>query len=298
MKPSLSQSRVEEILRSGVGEIRGLHRLAEGEESQAFGFAHGAVNLVARFNPSRRGFDKDDFAYRKFRSPSLPVPEILLVSEPEPGLYLCVSSRAPGETLQDLEPASLPGMVGPVGRVMEAIAAADVSPIAGFGPWDAEGRGDAESWAEFLTSIADRSRHDWVRAGRYVDMREVDPLLGRVHEFSNYCPEARQLVHGDFGSNNVIEHQGRITAVIDWSESLAGDALYDVANVFFWRTWLPCMEAQAQFFEQASRGEPGTRERLLCYQLRIGLQEVYENAVSARPERAAWALNRCRQILS
>lgn len=297
MKPALSQSRVEEILRSVVGEIRGLQRLAEGLESQTFGFSHEAVNLVARFNPSRRGFDKDYFAFRNFNGPNLPVPDVLSVSEPEAGLYLCVSSRAPGETLQDLAPTSLPGIVGPVGKVMEAIAATGVSPIAGFGVWDAEGRGGAGSWAEFLNSIADRSRHDWARAGRYVDMREVGPLLGRIHEFSNYCPEARQLVHGDFGSNNVVAYQGRITGVIDWSESLVGDAFYDIANLFFWRTWLPCMEAQSQFFEAALRGVPGARERLLCYQLRIGLQEVYENAVHARPERANWALNRCRQIL-
>jgi aminoglycoside phosphotransferase (APT) family kinase protein len=39
-------------------------------------------------------------------------------------------------------------------------------------------------------------------------------------------------VHGDFGSNNVLADGEHITGVVDWSEAMIGDPLYDVANIF------------------------------------------------------------------
>ena len=105
------------------------------------------------------------------------------------------------------------------------------------------------------------------------------------------------LVHGDFGSNNVLAEGEHITGVVDWSEALIGDPLYDVANIFFWRTWLPCMEQQAQFFEAHPLKLPNWKERVLCYQLRIGLSEVLANAFDRRDKTVFWALRRCEQIV-
>src|SRR5699024_2408647 len=69
------------------------------------------------------------------------------------------------------------------------------------------------------------------------------------------------LVHADFGSNNVLTDNGRITAVIDWSEAMFGDSQYEVANIFFWRPWLACMEQQTRYFERRHpelAGSPGS----------------------------------------
>jgi hygromycin-B 4-O-kinase len=35
---------------------------------------------------------------------------------------------------------------------------------------------------------------------------------------------------------------------------------------------------------------------MLCYQLRIGLEEIYENAVDGNAWKVAWAANRCLEI--
>ena len=48
-----------------------------------------------------------------------------------------------------------------------------------------------------------------------------------------YCPEEHKLVHGDFGSNNVLTDGQKITGVLDWDCALYGDPLFDVAGSFF-----------------------------------------------------------------
>jgi hypothetical protein len=40
--------------------------------------------------------------------------------------------------------------------------------------------------------------------------------------------------------------------------------------------------------------QPGVR--LLCYQLRIGFAEFYQNVIEGRMDVAAWALARCRVL--
>ena len=121
--------------------------------------------------------------------------------------------------------------------------------------------------------------------------------LNTFHLLVASCPEERALVHGDFGSNNVLAEGEHITGVIDWSEAMIGDPLYDVANIFFWRTWLPCMERQAQYFEAHPFKVPNWEERILCYQLRIGLSEIFGNSTEHPSETAIWALGRCEQIV-
>ncbi len=59
------------------------------------------------------------------------------------------------------------------------------------------------------------------------------------------------------------------------SEAMIGDPLYDVANVFFWRTWLDCMDILSVFLADTLAFNRNNRKRLVCYQLHIGLREVY-----------------------
>jgi len=103
-------------------------------------------------------------------------------------------------------------------------------------------------------------------------------------------------VHGDFGSNNVLVEAGRISGLIDWSEAMAGDPLYDVANILFWRTWLDCMEQQARYLEESERHRLADQRSLDCYQLRIGLQVLHGAFQDGDLRLAEWALRRCSAI--
>lgn len=296
-KPSLSAQAILEFLKSRFGnEVTAFSPLPEGDESQAWRFVHEGRPLVIRVNRSRAGFEKDAFAYQKFAHSRLPIPEVIDIGQIDDFFY-CISEYLPGTTLQDLCPHELPGLLEPAARVLESIAQCDISGITGSGLFTAQGAGDYDGWRDFLMSAADPDCCDWSSFRSEVDMRIVDCALDRVAGLALECPEIRALIHGDFGSNNVLAHGDRISGVLDWSDAMIGDPLWDVANIFFWRTCLDCMEQQAAYFEQHLdfRAISG---RMHCYQIRIGLDQIYSNLAGGNAPAALWAQNRCRQVLS
>ncbi|MBV8809359.1 MAG: aminoglycoside phosphotransferase family protein [Acidobacteriaceae bacterium] len=279
-----------------MGAVSELAPISEGEESQAYRFRSGTRAYVLRLNPDSVGFQKDAFVYRTFAPRDLPVPKVIRIGEIDHQFY-CISESLPGVTLQELKREDLPLLLGPTAQILELIAKSDLGETSGFGTFDKDGTGTYESWRNFLSSIADRDRYNWEAVGKLVDSTEIRRSLTRLVALAGRCPETRALVHGDFGSNNVLTDGRRITGVIDWSEALFGDPLYDVANTFYWRTWLDCMEEQARYFEAHLDPSPALSDRLLCYQLRIGLAEIYQNAVEGKVDGAAWAASRCRELI-
>lgn len=273
-----------------------LSRIAEGEESQVYRFRSGTESYVIRINRAVEGFEKDAFAYQKFARPDLPIPEVSRIGQIDDHFY-CISEYIPGVTLQDLHPEELPPVLAPAARILDAIAESDLDGMSGFGPFNSRGVGKYKSWRDFLTSAADLKRYNWGVVESLVDMELVYKILEQLDRLAARCIETRGLVHGDFGSNNVLTDKSRITGVIDWSEAAIGDPIYDVANVFFWSTWLDCMQQQARYFEAHLAGFPMLGDRLLCYQLRIGLAEIYQNALDGKANAFAWAASRCRELI-
>lgn len=265
--------------------------MAEGEDSRVFGFDADGANYVARINPAAGGFRKDQLAFERFASPALPVPEVVLI-EPFVTGWLCVSRRAPGDTLQALSSDSAYAYGAAIGRVMDAMATISPAPGAGAGPILADGTGRYPSWPDYIAAIA---HLDWSGLTS-TDLTSVGALVQMVMKGASRLPDTRLLVHGDFGSNNVVVADGAVTGVIDWSEASIGDPLYDLANLMLWRPWLDCMEQQCRYFalHEAWRVEDG--ERLACYQLHIGLKVLHDALRDGDDNLAKWALARCAAI--
>jgi hygromycin-B 4-O-kinase len=284
-KPLISLEQALQELVARWGEVEQFEQLTEGEESRAFGLRQAGQNYVLRINRSAEGFAKDDLAHRLFSSAGLPIPEILLIDMLDDVLALAISRRAPGETLQALKGAELSGAVGSVTDVLDVIQTTDISAIAGAGRLGSDAVATHRGWRAWVSDI-EVPFH----------VPEVPVWVNQVKALAGALPEVRQLVHGDFGSNNVLVHQGRVSGIIDWSEALVGDGLYDIANILFWRPWLECMEQQARHIEKKRPDWLTDRQRLLCYQLRIGLQQLDEAAREDDAAMVQWIGARCREI--
>lgn len=271
--------------------------IAGGEESHAFAVHADRQSYVLRLNRSIEGFTKDDFAWRRLATPSLPIPAVIEIGFMDDGHAYCLSQLLPGVTLQELPPLELSPVLAPVAAVMGEIAASDASDLSGFGPFDAQGRGRYGSWRHYLTAVASPALYDWAALEARIDPAVVEACVETIVALAAHCPEVRQFVHGDFGSNNVLTDGQRITGVIDWSEAMIGDPLYDLANILFWRPWLACMERQARYFETVEPGRLRNVERLRCYQLRIGLEQLHQSARLGADDDVAWASARCREIM-
>ena len=294
-KPSLSPKTIQGILQQRWGTIDDFNPLVEGLASQAFGFRHAAADYVVRVNQSIDGFTKERFVYRSFASPDLPIPEVLDIGHLDDTHAFCVSRRMPGVRLQDMDDAHLAQLIGPTEEVVATIGAADIRGTDGFGRFDATGIGPYARWRDFLTSITDPQRYDWALAGRTAHMPTVRTLCRIVAQLAAQCPEERHLVHGDFGSYNVLTDGQHVTAVIDWDRALFGDPLYDVANLLFWRE-----EHLRPLVERIKRQGCTVRhwhERVFCYQLLIGLQEIYDSAMGTGTISLAWLTSRCNAIV-
>lgn len=292
-KPLISTEQARLALAARWPGFSAFSSLVEGEESRAFRFERGGQDFVLRINGEFDGFAKDDLVQRLFGA-ELPIPQIMQMGQLEDGLAFCISQLVPGVTLQALSAEVLAPALLPVADLLERIAAVDVGAIEGVGSFDALGKAPFVRWPAFVASIGDAAHYDWSNVGG----EGVAPWLEQVMVLSNACPDARQLVHGDFGSNNVLFTEGRISGVIDWSEAMVGDGLYDVANILFWRTWLDCMEQQAVFFEVNRPAWLARRDLLRCYQLRIGLDLIYQNALAGDRAMLDWARQRCGEVAS
>jgi hygromycin-B 4-O-kinase len=235
---------------------------------------------VLRINPSLRGFEKDRWAAETVGE-RVPVPAVAALGQIDGEHAYCITDWAPGVTLEDLPDDDVAALVAEVHAAWAGIAGSDVSAIDGFGDFDAQGEAAAASWREVLLGTFDAAGD----ASR--------PLLATYRELIERCPEERGLVHGDFGSDNVLAHAGRISAILDWDNTMVGDPLYDVANTRFWSTYLSCMQVQADHFDRVLGATPDYDARVICYALRIGIEEVRGGG-----DTAAWALARCRELIA
>jgi hygromycin-B 4-O-kinase len=294
-KLSLSDSMIRAALQERWGDISGFGKLAEGLASQAHGFRHDDTDYVARINRSSWAFQKDSFVRQRFARPTLPVPEVVDIARLDDGHVICISRRAPGVRVHDLAPAKLRRITGAITDTMAAISTSDLAGTNGFGCFDANGTGPHSTWRGFLTSVAEGQRFNWKEAGGAVDSAVVSAAIGLVESLAERCPETRCLVHGDFGSYNLMTDGRRITAVLDWDRALYGDPLYETANLLFWQE--QCLEQLALGLSAALEDEPRAKERLLCYQLRTGLQEIYESAIGETPVDLAWLTARCESLV-
>ena len=297
MKSDYSKESITEFLSRKYGEDIRLFPIKEGQESQAYWFSRGGREYVVRINSNMEGFKKDKYAYEHFRSDRVPIPEVVETGNFDGTHYFCISVKADGITYEDSDEETVVRLLGDITDVTEAISRTDISGTSGCGVFDSDtGNAPFYSWREYLAEVFER---DWTAVSRsYVNLSLIDELLAAYRELISYCPEERALFHGDFGSNNVIVgKKSRISGVIDWDCAACGDFLYDIATAYFWRTWLMCMEKTAAYWERKYSHLPRYTERILCYELRIGLTEIYENAVENDTETTEWLQNRCREIL-
>ena len=291
-KPPIAAEAAVAFLRSTVGEIEHLHCLSEGEESRAFGFRWNGDDLVLRINSSRLGFDMDRMAGERFGAADMPIPPVRLIA-PMGQYYACISEHVLGTTLQDLAVGGAYDYGRAICSLLDRLERCDMARGQGYGPISPDGLGRHRSWSEFLLSMTAR---DWTFLSP-VEAARLPQLLGRIESEAEYKTEVRRLIHGDFGSNNVLVADGRVTGLIDWSEAMVGDSLYDLANIFFWRPWLDCMEQQCRYVIENEPHRLDQRDRLVTYAIHIGLGTAYEAAKAGDEALADWALDRCHALL-
>jgi hygromycin-B 4-O-kinase len=269
----------------------------EGMETHAYRVASSGRVGCLRIGRSTWGFTKDRWAHEMLGD-RVPVPRIWELGVLDDEYAFCLSEWMPGQTLQDLTTTEVERALPAVFDAWSVIAGWDVEHISGFGDFDAETQlAPYGSWHEFLQAPALKAT-SWESAWTQPRSRQLAELLDTYNALIGQCPDERRLVHGDWGSNNLLVADGRVTAVLDWENAATGDPLYDVATRF-WTTWPPvttCMTPQASYCDALFGDQPGYRDRARCYDLHRGLHSIDAALAHGDHAFADWAFRRSYEL--
>jgi hygromycin-B 4-O-kinase len=297
----IDPGRARAFLASRFDSVSDLVGLSGGEWSTAFGFRAGDRRLVVRFGAHLGDYEKDQLA-ASWTTPDLPVPEVLDVGPAFDGAF-AISEWKTGTRLDELEPGhfavvadALLGTLAEIGRIE---LAGD-----GFGAWRApDCAAPHATWSEALLAVAhrhdDRLRGWSTRLAQVPEAQHVfERGYRRLRSIVAVCPDRRRVVHGDLLAGNVLVDDGRISAVFDWGNSLAGDPLYDVAGLCFWSRWHRGIDGGLIRRLAAERfGEADVDDRLRCYELHIALDALQYQAFAGRRHELTWTTEQVMQLL-
>ena len=96
------------------------------------------------------------------------------------------------------------------------------------------------------------------------------------------------MIHSDLIHRNVLVHDDRITAVLDWGCAMYGDFLYDLAWLTFWSPWHPELRdidlrsRALAHYDAIGLAVPDFERRMRCCELHIGLAAQAYNAFTGR----------------
>ncbi|WP_239121974.1 phosphotransferase family protein [Phytomonospora endophytica] len=264
--------------------------LGAGEWSRAYAFTLDGDDVIAKVGAHGDDFAKDAAVAALARG-VVDVPEVV-----ERGMtgerHFVVARRARGTYLDELDGDGMREVLPSLLAVTRAVRGLSV-PGSGFGTWGPDGDAPHGSWAEALAAILgpEHPRVAGWRAALASSPTGGGPFeeaAESLREMAGACPDVRQLVHSDLLYRNVLVKGGRISAVLDWGNSLYGDGLYDLAWLMYWWPFYPSwagIDIGAEVRAHLRRtGEYGvdTELRLRCCLVHIGLDAQAYNAFTGR----------------
>lgn len=248
-KPHLTIAQIADWLADIYdGPVMQIAPISGGFWSAAYTYRVGEDDFVLRFSDLPDGF-AIDAAAMQFTTPDLPIPEVLGVGEAM-GHHYAISRQHYGRFVEDVSVEDADAVGGALGRLLAALRAAPSMPDS------------AVVWYEPNVS-AKLTWHDWLRSGlidkpdsivsgwrkKLAENSRMDAIFraceSRIEELLPYCPERRDLVHGDLLHQNVLisEDATCVTAIFSWKCSVRGDFLFDIAWCTFWGAWHPGIAA-------------------------------------------------------
>lgn len=289
---------IEDFLSKKYQQEIKLKDIPKGMDSIVYFFKLEKKEYIIRINSKIDGFKKDEYAYNNFKNEIIKIPKII-----EYGTffhdYYCISEKIEGITFQDATSKQVEKLLPGIFKIMEEINKIDISQTNGYGIIDYNtGNAPYKSWKEYLYSIFDK-KYNWnlLYQKTYINKKLLQEIILTFKNLLPYCKNNRKLLHGDFGSNNLIINNLKITGVIDWNQASYGDPLMEIANAYFWSTWLLCMQKTVEYYQKNYR-EADNVKIINCYQLHIGLKELYENALDDNIKMCNWLQDRLKNILN
>ena len=255
--------------------------LTGGDWSAAYAYLHDGKEYVIRFAASKEDFEKDQ-KISSYATPTLRVPKLVEIGKALRG-YFAISERNHGIFLDDLDGKQMKNTLPSLLATLDEIRTIDLSDTSGYGSWEAKGSASYATWQEYLLGGFEDKPTNRVSGWRKklesspTGAESFDSVKLVFEKLLCDLPADRYLIHGDLLYRNVLVQNDRIDVVIDWGNSMYGDFLYDIAWLIYWWPWYPewkdidIMHEVLEHYKKIGLNIPNIENRLLCYQIHIGL---------------------------
>ncbi len=193
-----------------------------------------------------------------------------------------ISQKMPGRGLQSLTKAEYIAALPSLIETLFAIHQTNVQDWRHYGWIGDDGEGRFPTWQSFIGRVSEEERPDgfygqWhtLFQTTFLERDFFEQVYQRMMDLLQFCPPERWLVHGEYGYNNVLVENGRVTAVLDWTDAMYGDFVYDIAAMDF---WLPKDLELPRRIEQYYAGQgmaiANYAQRITCYKCCGGLDAM------------------------
>ncbi|MBI5929031.1 MAG: aminoglycoside phosphotransferase family protein [Chloroflexi bacterium] len=285
IKPTIALEAVQSLLVEFLGDrVTDIAPIAEGQISRVFACMAAGQGYIIRFaEPNVSGFQKEQFLFTQL-TPQQP----RLQEKVAPPIHLghfgdyefIITRRLAGQPLTSLTPAEYQVVLPSLIETHYLIQRIDVGATAGYGHVDNDGQGLFDSWPAFILDVREEQDESlfygkWHHMfdDTFLNRAQFDTFFAKMEGLLTFCPSDRWLIHGDYGFDNVLALDGRVTGVIDWSIKY-GDFLMDIG---FLQLWTPDIDYAAlvrAYYQGQGLEIPNLTERVRCYELYVGLEAM------------------------
>lgn len=272
-----------------------IEMLAKGWWSSAYDFSHRGRKYVLRVSNDDVDFKKDKIVSQLLKGSGLPVPDVMALGS-DATLHYAISQRCKGYVMTDenVDEEDVLRLYDCLWQMQQY----EMSHLPGWKQIDNEG--GETSWVDGLLNFSNRKMdytlEGLISSGR-LQKEVVERATQNIRLLAPFCQTKKCLVHGDFGFDNALTNGETITGIIDWAEARAGDFLYDVAYLIFNASFIDYKKVWLQFLNEKRVTLENMTERLLCYQLVIGINSVAIAAHTGKEEAYATDLKKLINLL-
>lgn len=285
LKARFTSTDAQALLEQLYPEVHDLEPLSGGEASRAYGFVAGDRRLVLRAN-HHAPYDVDAWISERLAGTPVPAPRVLRTGR-HGRHHWAISERAPGSILDAFDMPTWLALRASLVDTLATIHAAPIADTSGYGWLAASGNAAHATWHEFLSTDGRYGTFlDWDHV-RAVATPRQRKLFDAAWEISDLlipnCPEERVFLHGDYSSDNILSDGDRLTGVIDWSNALYGDPLWDVAWMDIWAPGFAFAPAWLEAYPAVD-----AQHRILCYQVIFAACAIGFGIQTEQPDANPW----------
>ena len=292
MKTGYSENDIIDIIKRIYPQATNIQKMNEGLVSQTYYFKNLGISFVFQISTDKLGYEKENYVFKTF-SKDISVKNILKIENYQDDIYYCISEYIDAKRLHDLTTYEIKEKIFDIMDILETMKNINIDYNKGYGYFDSKGDAPYGSWKGFIQAVINDKEYKFYN----IDMKKnnvIEKSLNEIEKYYNILDERKCLIHGDFGSYNVLSNDKTIF-LIDWSLGLYGDPLYEIANVLFWNE--KCLNPLIKEINKKIITDDNIRLKIYIYMLRTGLEEINMNLKNNNAKNNEWLNNRIEDII-